>query len=181
MKCIVVFQSKTGFTKRYANWIQEELLCDLKECKTVTKKKLSSYDVIIFGSYIRVERFRGYSRIKALVGEKNKKKLVLYATGASPYGKERVDTMWRSSVPEKDLQSIPHFYLQSGLNYEKMSLGERILMKGFALMMKIKNNKDKDGAEPMRDMSSSYDISSKEYMKPLIDYVRKEMENQKNG
>ena len=29
MKIIVIYKSKTGFTKRYAEWIAEELKCDI--------------------------------------------------------------------------------------------------------------------------------------------------------
>ncbi len=31
MKTIVVYKSKYGYTKRYAEWIAEELSCDIKE------------------------------------------------------------------------------------------------------------------------------------------------------
>ena len=33
MKKIVVYESGTGFTERYAKWIAEELACDAKERK----------------------------------------------------------------------------------------------------------------------------------------------------
>lgn len=171
MKCIVVYQSKTGFTKRYARWIQEALLCNLKELKKVTKKELSSYDTIIFGSYIRIEKVRGWNKIKDLTENNKNKNLILYATGSTPMGSEEyVEKIWKKSVPEKELDSIPHFYMQSGLNYEKMGLAERLMMKGFAAIMNKKRKKDPAGMT--EDLSKSYDHSSKEYIQPLVRYVK---------
>lgn len=70
---------------------------------------------------------------------------------------------------EKQASEIPHFYMQSGLNYEKMNLVEQILMKAFAKIMDKKVGKGSVS-------STSFDVSSKEYIVPLIQCVR-EREN----
>lgn len=31
MKTIIIYKSKSGYTKKYALWIAEELICDIKE------------------------------------------------------------------------------------------------------------------------------------------------------
>lgn len=46
MKTIVIFKSKTGFVKQYAEWIAEELSGDLYEASKVTAERLTSYDTI---------------------------------------------------------------------------------------------------------------------------------------
>ena len=38
MKTLVIYTSQTGFTKRYAEWISEELDADIYELKDVKKK-----------------------------------------------------------------------------------------------------------------------------------------------
>ena len=38
MKTLVIYTSQTGFTKRYAEWISEELNADIYDLKDVKKK-----------------------------------------------------------------------------------------------------------------------------------------------
>ena len=54
MKAVVVYSSKTGFTKKYAQWIAEDLSLeayDLKESDNL-KEVLSGVDTLIFGGGI---------------------------------------------------------------------------------------------------------------------------------
>ncbi|MDO5521381.1 MAG: flavodoxin domain-containing protein [bacterium] len=172
MKCIIVYQSKTGFTKKYAMWILEKLHCDIMKLKDATKEKLTAYDCIIFGSYIRVEKVRGWNKMKALAGKKENKDLIIFATGSTPVAmEEHINDIWKKSIPEKQLQDIPHFYMQSGLNYEKMGVADKLMMKGFAVMMKWKNKKD--GKVGAQDLGKSFDNSSKKFIMPLVNYVEK--------
>ena len=61
------------------------------------------------------------------------------------------------------------FYLPSGLNYEKMGAVDRAMMAMFRSLMKKKEGED---SEAYRAVSASYDISSKEYLKPLLQYLK---------
>ncbi len=47
MKTIVAYRSKSGYTKRYAEWISQELGCDIKEDPQLSD--ISGYDTIIYG------------------------------------------------------------------------------------------------------------------------------------
>jgi flavodoxin len=49
MKTLVVYKSKTGYTKKYAEWIAEELSADILEVSKVNINILASYDTVIFG------------------------------------------------------------------------------------------------------------------------------------
>lgn len=52
MKAIVIYNSKTGFTEKYAKWIAEAL-----QCQSISIREklpdLSEYDRIIFGSNVK--------------------------------------------------------------------------------------------------------------------------------
>lgn len=49
MKTIVVYQSKTGYTKKYAQWLYESLACPLKPLKDLKEDDLKGCDLIIYG------------------------------------------------------------------------------------------------------------------------------------
>ena len=50
-KTAVIYNSQTGFTKRYAGWISEALSCECFELKAVKNKDFKDYDRIIFGGW----------------------------------------------------------------------------------------------------------------------------------
>ena len=51
MKSIVIYNSQTGFTKKYAEWIAEAAACECVEFKQAAKLNLADYDAIVFGSW----------------------------------------------------------------------------------------------------------------------------------
>lgn len=54
MKTLVIYTSQTGFTKRYAEWISEELDADIYDLKDVKKKTndfFETYEAIIYAGW----------------------------------------------------------------------------------------------------------------------------------
>ncbi|NSA18108.1 flavodoxin [Clostridium saccharobutylicum] len=49
MKIVVIYKSKTGFTKKYAEWISKELKADIFKSSKATREMLNEYDTIIYG------------------------------------------------------------------------------------------------------------------------------------
>lgn len=39
MRILLIYKSKTGFTEKYANWITEELKCDIEKISHIQKNK----------------------------------------------------------------------------------------------------------------------------------------------
>lgn len=162
MKAIIIYKSKTGFTKKYALWIQGVLHCDMVSDKNVAKRNMNNYDTVIIGSYIRIEKIRGIQKMKEAAGKN--KQFVYFATGASPEkGGDFIEGIWEKSIGKDECDRVPHFYMESGLSYEKMSIVERLLMKVFAAIMKRQGRAGLD---------QSYDNSSPENIKPLLNYLR---------
>ena len=50
MKTLIIYSSQTGFTKKYATWIAEELQADCILLKDAKKINLDDYENIIYGS-----------------------------------------------------------------------------------------------------------------------------------
>ena len=43
MRILVTYASKYGTTKRYAQWIAEDLACDLRDSRELTPERLKPY------------------------------------------------------------------------------------------------------------------------------------------
>lgn len=180
-KILVCYKSVSGFTKKYAEMIAGEMDCALMELKNVTAETISQYDTVVFGGRCYAGSIDGLKKAKKLIAKGNVNNFVIFATGATPnIAEETIQEAWKRNLTEDELQKIPHFYMQGGLCYEKMPLHEKLMMKAFAAVMKkkIKNKKDKteEDQEFVRMISSSYDISSKEYIEPLVAFLKEKTE-----
>ena len=119
MKVLVTYQSKTGFTKKYAEWISEELKCDLKELKSV--KDVNDYDLVIHGGWIMGGVIKGVKKIKKL----NPKKLIVFGVGLTPKKSLNTDKM----IKDNKLEDTPFFYFEGGTNPKKMGFFGRTIVK----------------------------------------------------
>ena len=161
----VIYQSKYGATKRYAEWIAEDLNCEAVPYGT----KAADYDLIIFCSYVHAGFIHRLKIMKSSFSDK----LIVATTGATPAAAENViNKIWTENLTAEELKSIPHFYPQAGLNYEKMKFFDRTLMKLVAKMLDGKEGKDEVETGAVQAMQSSHDISSREYITPLVEYVK---------
>ena len=173
MKIIVIYNSKTGFTKRYVDWIAEEIECEIHPYKNFDKINIKPENIIIFCSRIHAGKVEYLDKIKSQFYNPTTKNLIVVATGATPVAAEDViNKIWTNNFTETELESLPHFYMQSGLDYNKMSFIDRTTMKMAARIMNKKKNKDDNEAGFEQAIQSSYDISSKEYVKPLINFIK---------
>lgn len=169
MRTLLFYNGKTGFTKRYSDWIAEELGCEVKPYKDFANTTINADEIIIFGSRVHAGRIEHLEKVKSKLNGK----LILFAVGATPASAEKaVNKMWSESLSESEIKSIPHFYMQGGLDYDKMGFLGRIIMKVVANLIGNKKDKSEDETGFAQSIKGSFDISSKEYAMPLVNFVK---------
>ena len=72
---------------------------------------------------------------------------------------------------DNSLDDIDFFYFQGGLNYEKMGIMDRVLMTGLKGFLRFKRNKTQMEQITCEAIKSSYDNSSQEQIRPLVEFV----------
>lgn len=168
-KILVIYKSVTGFTREYAEMIAQEINCTLMDFKEVRAGTMSNFDTVIFGGRTHAGKVDGVERAKKLFLQSKAAQFIVYATGATPNeSKAIIDEMWNNNLSPTELLKFPHFYMQSGLRYEKMPLIDKLMMKLFCTMMKKKKDKNEYEKQFEKLITTSYDISSKTYIMPLI-------------
>jgi len=83
-KAIVLYRSKTGFSKRYAEWIAEDLACECHSIKGVKLDDLKDFGLVIYGAGIYAGMIAGLGKIKNWMEKSPEKTWVVFATGATP-------------------------------------------------------------------------------------------------
>ena len=173
MKTIVIYNSQTGFTKRYAEWIAEATGADCLELSDAKKKDLAAYEAIIFGGWACAGSISKLSWFKNNIDKWTDKKLIAFCVGASPIENPEIEPALKKNFNESELKKVSIFYCPGGFNYEKMSTPSKLAMKMFIKALKAKKDKTKKEQEMIKMISSSYDISDKKYIEPILECLKK--------
>ena len=99
------------------------------------------------------------------------KKLIAFCVGASPIENPEIELTFPKNFSEEELKVVRWFYCPGGLDYEKMPIASKTMMKMLVKALKARKNKTEDDMEQIRMMSSSYDISDIKYIEPIINYL----------
>lgn len=175
-KTVVVFDSKYGATKKYAQWIAEELACDVIERKNVRSRDLQQYETIVFGGGLYAEHVRGIDFLKKNSELLKNKKLVLFTCGlADPKDKKSMDEIKQSI--EKTLtpqtQTMKLFHLRGAIDYAKLTIGHKMMMY---LFLKVIAKKQNPQANNQNQMSNAYgksiDLTDRSAILPIVQYVQ---------
>ena len=172
MKTVVlVYKSNTGFTKKYAQWIHEELNCTTIELKDADISEVTQYDIIIFGGGMHANKINGIEFIKNNLEIFKNNHLIVFATGATPAcAVEQVKQFEQANIPSR--YNIPFFYFQSGMNYKNMRIRDKMIMSSLKFALRVKKDKNSVEQGTMKAIDNSYDNTNQIFIKPLINYVQ---------
>jgi menaquinone-dependent protoporphyrinogen IX oxidase len=174
-KKIVIYKSNTGFTEKYANWIAEDLHCDVVSLDRITILEIIKYDVIIFGGGIHAGKINGIKFIKDNTTAFENKKVIVFATGATPSIPEEIERFKNINLHENT--NISFFYFQSGMNYTNMRYKDKMLMSLLKVFLKFKRDKSDIQQGAADAIKSSYDYSNRSQIEPLISFVNMNFSN----
>ena len=164
-KLIVLYRSKTGFSKRYAEWIAEDLACECRPIKGVRLNDLNEFGLVIYGAGIYSGMIAGAGRIKHWMEQTPNKTWVVFATGATPPKAGYEELIQKTNFRQGEARPARFFYLLAGIDYQKMGLFDRLLMAFFSRM-----EAKKHAGAPAKP--TSIDLSNRSYLENLLRYAR---------
>jgi len=171
-RTVVVYRSISGFTKKYAEWIAEELNADLFEAREIKEEKLREYDLIIFGGSLHAVGINGIKLVKQNISQLANKKIVVFAVGASPPKEGITDEIRKSNFPEEEQKNLKLYYLRGGFKFSKLDFTNKIIMTLFRARLSIKKKKTPDEKGMLAAYSKPIDCTKKENIKEIIEYAK---------
>jgi menaquinone-dependent protoporphyrinogen IX oxidase len=172
LRTSVVYRSVSGFTKKYAAWIAEDLNADIYEAKEANWENLANYDLIIFGGSMHAVGINGVKIIKENLSRLADKKVVIFAVGASPPRENILDEIRAKNFSSEEQKKVELFYLRGGFNYGKLNLSNKVLMTLFRVKLSMKKNKTPDEKGMLAAYSKPIDCARKENIKGIVEYVK---------
>ena len=98
MKTLVVYRSVTGFTRQIAHWIASDLHADVAAADAVGPARLQDYDCVVFGGRLHAVGIDGLSLIKRNWAQLKNKRVLVFATGASPARSEMLEEVKKKNL-----------------------------------------------------------------------------------
>ncbi|AGB40989.1 flavodoxin [Halobacteroides halobius DSM 5150] len=172
-KVIVVYKSKYGSTKCYAEWIAQAVKGDLFESSEVKSADLFKYDTIIFGGGLYAVGIIGVDIIKNNFEQLKDKKLIVYAVGASSGKEEDKNNVLNNNFTAKMKEKIDFFMLRGAFNRKRLNLIDRFLM--WILKLKLKSKDPKELKSDEKGILDCYDTpmdwTNKEAIIPIVESI----------
>lgn len=170
---VVIYQSKYGATRRYAQWLSKALDCPCMEKAVCQPEDLQKYDTIIFGGGIYATGIAGISLIKKQYSNLQGKRVVLFAVGASPEDEAIVPALRQNNLPE-EMHTIPLFYLRGAFDEGSMKTGDKLLIKMLkSVVLKKAPDKMENWERALAQaIGKTADWTAQEAIEPVLAAVR---------
>lgn len=174
MKSIVIYKSKYGSTKAYAEWIASELSCEAVDAKNIRAEQLADYDAIVYGGGLYAEIIAGVSLITKNIDKLKDKKIAVYTTGITPidcrdyYDKLVIEKNFKNGVPD----NVKVFNFLGKMIVDELSLVHRTAIKSLKKLMSGKKNPTEMEKLLIDLCDCNGDYTDKTAIKELINYVK---------
>ncbi|MBR2993320.1 MAG: flavodoxin [Clostridiales bacterium] len=170
MKGIIIYKSKYGAAKKYAEWISEATGFPCVTTKEADMNKVSECDVVIVGGGVYASGISCISFLKKNIGKLKGKKVLVYTCAASPYDKKFYDALIDMNMKD-ELKGIPVFYCRGAFDLKAMTFADRTLCKMLRKAVAKKDPKDWELWESALmecKEDEGCDWTDKAYIEPII-------------
>lgn len=174
MSTIVLYQSRYGSTKSYAEWIGKALGCEVKDAKGVRVEELLPYDTIIYGGGLYAEIINGARLITKNMDRLKGKKLIVFSTGITPL---ECKEYYEKYVWEKNFKGIPEetikvYYFLGKMILSELSFVHRNAIRALKKLMAGKENPSEMEKLLVELCDADGDFSDPDAIRDLVAYAR---------
>lgn len=140
-KAIVIYTSKRGSTKQYAEWIAEDLGCEALPLSDALGLDLHEYGCIIYGGWIRGSGIVDFDKFASMLDEGLMRRLIVYGVGFADETAENYAQVWGYSIgridPKNENKAILYILggrydpaAVRGMDSFMMKIMRRVLLSG---------------------------------------------------
>ena len=169
-KIAVIYKSKYGFTRRYAEWIAEALGATLLEHASAKQQRLDAYDIVVYGGGLYAGGINGVK----WVTKQPCKQLVLFTVGvAVPADTDYTEIVHQALTPQQR-EKIKVFHLRGGVMYSKLSFVHKMLMAAVKKSAEKKPITERNSEDTgiIETYGQDVDFTDRASIAPLVEYVR---------
>lgn len=185
-KIIVIYKTKYGSTRQYAQWISEELGCKAVPLEEVKPAQLDSYDVIIYGGGIQGGGIRGFDQFKKWIkpflkngntGGNSGKKIIIFSVGINNQEQECRMQLRDINFDKSYLKPLTCYCFTGAYDPSKIKGIDKIIMGVVRKMAGGKPQSEMTEAEKalLLHIDEGCNLVSKDQIEPLIEDVKESL------
>ena len=130
MKAVVLYRSKYGSTKQYAEWIAEELGADIFPADAFSPEQFALYDTVVFGAPVFGGAVLGIAAVADHMDVLRDKRLFVFTVGLTPPDAEQsLADLAEKNYPATLMKHAEFFHFRGALDAKKLTFGHKILLK----------------------------------------------------
>lgn len=177
MSNVIIYRSKTGYTKRYMEMLSKSVEAKLVEQSQMGSIDISSFERIIYAGGVYAGKISGLKKFVAKLNAEALNKLAIVAVGASPTTEVTIEKLIKDNlISESIIKRGAFFYLQGGFDPDKLNFALRAMLGSVAKKL---SKKQKEAPETLTQedidflnfFQTTNDQTSEEQLAPLIDYL----------
>ena len=172
MNGVILYQSKYGASKRYADWLSEETGFQCIETRKSDINEIVTYDTIILGGGLYASGIAGLSFLKKNISKLTGKKIIVFCCGASPYEENAFQQIKEHNLKD-NLADISLFYCRGAWDMDAMSFKDRTLCNLLRKSVAKKNPADYEIWEKALMAAGDHkcDWTDKKCIEPIIECI----------
>ena len=157
---IIVYESKTGFTKRYAEMLAQKI--NLKAFARKEVPKRLQYEVVLFIGWMKVGKVQGLKEVR------NWNIIAVCGSGTGRTAEPDVETV----IARNELENLPFFYMRGGCFPLKDLKGfDRFVMSRFVSLLKKREEKDDALIEAIDIIENGFDGVKEENLDSVLNWL----------
>lgn len=173
-KIAVVYKSKYGSSKQYAQWLRAAMEAQLFEMP-VTASQLTPFDTVIYVGGMYAGGLSGFSAFKKVWGAGEGKQLVACAVGSAPGDENGAKQIAERNLPANMRDKVKVFQLRGALDYPKMNKLHRAMMWCLKTVLKLTKSKNDPSVKFIVDSyGKRVDFTDKAMIRPVVAFARGE-------
>lgn len=171
---LVIYQSKYGSTRKYAQWLETMIDCDCIDVDDLKKKDLPKYDNIIFGGGVHAGGITGISIIKKSLKRISNKKIIIFGVGINQPSQENIEELKYVNYNKKMI-NIPLYYCEGAYDPFKIKGFDKWLItkvRNMIMRKPVVQRTDKE-VELVKRIDNGGDWTDKKFLDPIVEELKK--------
>lgn len=157
---VIVYESKTGFTKRYADMLSAKT--GLKVFRVKELASVNRDEEVVFLGWIKAGKIQGLN--------KSRKYYIKAVCGSGTARNAEPDA--QTVIARNKIENIPFFYLRGGcLPLKEVKGMDKILLSMFVKMLKGRKNKDEKTEESIATIENGFDCVDEKNLVPVLEWL----------
>jgi len=157
---VIVYASRTGFTKRYADMLAAKT--GLKAFPVKELSKVGQNEEIIFLGWMKIGKVQGLDKVR---------KYGVKAVCGSGSGRT-AEPSTEAVIARNKIENIPFFYLRGGCFPLKELKGmNKLMISLFVRMLKSRKGKDEAQEESIAIIENGFDGVREENLEPVLRWL----------